>query len=93
MSANVRFCPKCQGDMVLGFVADFAAAQVVASTWVEGPPEKSVWYGTNVPEAKCIPIGTFRCAACGYLESYARPELGGSEGRRRTIRCNRPGPP
>jgi hypothetical protein len=76
MSANVRFCPKCQGDMVQGFVADFAAAQTVVSTWVEGPPEKSVWYGTKVPQAKCIPIGTFRCVACGYLESYARPEFG-----------------
>ena len=40
-----------------------------------GPPEKSVWYGTNVPQAKSIPIGTFRCASCGYLESYARPEF------------------
>jgi predicted nucleic-acid-binding Zn-ribbon protein len=76
MNAKVQVCPKCQGNMVQGFVVDFAAAQAVVSSWVEGPPEKSVWYGTKVPQAKCIPIGTFRCAACGYLESYARPEFG-----------------
>jgi hypothetical protein len=76
MSANVRICPKCQGEMVQGFVADFAHAQVVVSTWVEGPPEKSFWHGTKVPQEKCIPIGTFRCAARGYLESYAQPDFG-----------------
>jgi hypothetical protein len=62
--------------MVQGFVADHAAAQVVVSTWVEGQPEKSILYGTKVPQDKCIPIGTFRCAACGFLESYAQPEFG-----------------
>ena len=76
MTSNVRVCPKCQGEMVQGFVADFAAAQVVVSTWVEGAPEKSLWYGTRVPRDKCIPIGTFRCGACGYLESYALAEFG-----------------
>ena len=75
MSANVRLCPKCQGDMVQGWVAEFAAAQTLVSTWVEGSPERSVFYGTKIPQEKCIPIGTFRCEACGYLESYARPEF------------------
>jgi hypothetical protein len=76
MSANVQACPKCQGEMVQGFVAEFAAAQTLVSTWVEGRPEKSVLYGAKIPVGKSIPIGTFRCAACGYLESYARPQFG-----------------
>jgi len=75
MSANVRICPKCQGEMVQGFVVDYAHAGAVVSTWVEGPPKRSFWFGTKVPLEKSIPIGTFRCAACGYLESYARPEF------------------
>jgi hypothetical protein len=68
-------CPKCQGKMVLGFVVDFSHAQAVVSSWVEGSPEKSFWTGTKVPAEKRIPIGTFRCTKCGYLESYARPEF------------------
>jgi hypothetical protein len=76
MIARSQICPKCQSEMVQGFVADFGHAHVAVSTWVEGPPQKSFWYGTKVPEEKCIPIGTFRCSACGYLESYARTEFG-----------------
>ena len=45
------------------------------STWVEGAPQKS-WFGSaEVPKEKCVPVGTFRCSACGFLESYARPEF------------------
>jgi hypothetical protein len=45
----------------------------MVSSWVEGPPVKSFWYGAKVREK--IPIGTFRWAVCGYLESYARAEF------------------
>ena len=76
MSPKTLVCPKCQGEMVQGFVADFAHAQIVVSTWVQGPPQKSFWMGTKVPQEDCVPIGTFRCAACGFLESYARTEFG-----------------
>ena len=76
MSPQPGVCPKRQGEMVQGFVADFAHAKIVVSTWVEGPPKKSFWFGTKVQEEKCISIGTFRCESCGYLESYARPEFG-----------------
>ncbi len=69
-------CPKCNGKMVRGFVADWSHAQVFVSQWVEGWPHKSFWTGTKVPSDKCIPIGTFRCGECGYLESYARPNYG-----------------
>jgi hypothetical protein len=74
MSVKPQVCPKCQGEMVQGFVADYGEGRIYVSSWVEGPPVKSLWYGTKVREK--IPIGTFRCAVCGYLESYARPEFG-----------------
>lgn len=69
-------CPKCTGEMVQGFVVDFHAggARLVAN-WVEGPPEKTFWAVTKVPDDKCIPIGTFRCLSCGFLESFARTEF------------------
>ena len=74
MSAKMGLCPKCQSEMVQGFMAELTATQTGVSFWVEGPPEKS-WTGAKIPRDKTFPIGTFRCAACGYLESYARPEF------------------
>jgi len=70
-------CPKCQGSMVQGFVADFAdmGVNAIVSTWVEGQPKLSFLFGTKTPLEKRIPVGTYRCSACGYLESYARPEF------------------
>ena len=77
MSALSPTCPKCQGSMVQGFIADFAdmGVNAIVSTWVEGQPKSSFLFGTKTPGDKRIPVGTYRCSACGYLESYARPEF------------------
>ena len=77
MSAVSRTCSKCQGHMIQGFIADFADMEQNAnvSTWVEGPPKMSLMFGTKTPAAKHVPIGTYRCSACGYLESYTRPDI------------------
>jgi hypothetical protein len=69
-------CPKCNGEMVHGFIfdrADGGGRRVI--NWVEGAPHKAFWTNTSVPAEKCVPIGTFRCSMCGFLESYARPEF------------------
>ncbi len=77
MSTKAIQCPKCNGEMVQGFIfdrADGGNRRVI--NWVEGAPEKSdFWTVTRVPEEKCIPVGTFRCSVCGFLESYAHPEF------------------
>ena len=77
MSANSFTCPKCQGTMVQGFIADFAdmGQNANVSAWVEGPPHKSFFFGTKTPKKNRTPIGTYRCAGCGFLESYARPDF------------------
>ena len=76
MSAQSPRCPKCNGQMVQGFVVDFhAGGQRLVSSWVAGAPAKSFWHRTSAPAEKSLPVGTFRCAACGFLESYARPEF------------------
>ena len=75
MSAEPTRCPKCNGEMVQGFTFESEGPKRMVSTWVEGAPEKSFWQGAKVPAEKCIPVGTFRCSACGFLESYARPEF------------------
>ena len=68
-------CPKCDGQMEQGFILDMTYGARLVSQWASGAPVKSFWTGTKVPEEKLKPIGVFRCASCGYLESYARDEF------------------
>jgi hypothetical protein len=61
--------------MDLGFVMDMSHGARLVSQWAAGAPVKSFWFGTQLPEEKLIPIAAFRCASCGFLESYARDEF------------------
>ena len=75
MSESKSRCPKCDGEMAQGFIVDWNLAGLRVCTWVEGAPEKSSLTGTKVPTRNCIPVGTFRCSGCGFLESYAQPDF------------------
>ncbi|HJS06879.1 MAG TPA: PF20097 family protein [Pirellulales bacterium] len=75
MSAIPQQCPKCNGEMEQGFFMDMSYGTRLVSQWAAGPPRKSFWLGTKLPEEKLIAVGAFRCATCGYLESYARDEF------------------
>ncbi len=75
MDTETSRCPKCAGEMVQGFIVDRTDVGVAVSSWFEGAPKSSFWSGTKAPDVNRIPIGTFRCSACGFLESYARPEF------------------
>jgi predicted nucleic-acid-binding Zn-ribbon protein len=68
-------CPKCQSRMEQGFVLDNTYGARVVSQWAAGAPLKSFWAGTKLPEEQLVPIGTYRCVSCGYLEHYARHEF------------------
>ena len=74
MAANVNSCPKCNGKMEQGFIVDLAQG-VYVSQWAPGAPKKSFWTKTKLPVKQMIPIGSFRCMDCGFLESYAREEF------------------
>jgi hypothetical protein len=76
MSTEKTRCPQCNGEMVQGFIVDPAGiGGRRVSSWVEGTPEKSFFHGTNAPSEKQVPVGTLRCSACGFLESFGRPEF------------------
>jgi hypothetical protein len=64
--------------MEQGFVLDMSYGAQRVSEWVRGSPEKSFWTTTKAPAGDRIPIGTFRCTSCGFLESYARPGFAAS---------------
>jgi hypothetical protein len=54
-----------------GFVLDIAHGAVAQSSWVDGAPERSFWTGLKLKGHERIPVTTFRCPQCGFLESYA----------------------
>lgn len=57
--------------MTEGFIADKTFGGVAPSDWIEGAPVKSFWSGTKTKNKKQYLVSTFRCADCGFLESYA----------------------
>ena len=72
MASGSMTCPRCGGSMEQGFVADKAHYNMAeVQTWVDGAPERSFWSGLRLKDHKVLPVKTFRCEKCGYLESYA----------------------
>lgn len=69
--ARTKHCPKCEGAMVDGFVVDKTHGGAAVETWVEGPPQKSIWVGLKLRGTTPLEITTWRCKRCGFLESYA----------------------
>jgi hypothetical protein len=57
--------------MVEGFLLEKGEAPLLSSTnWVSGKPEKG-FFGLKLKGKDIYEIQTFRCMACGYLDSYA----------------------
>jgi hypothetical protein len=55
-----------------GFVLDEGYGYRYVARWVEGAPERNGWIGIRLRKRRLIEAKTWRCTACGYLESYAR---------------------
>ena len=66
-------CPKCQGEMEVGFLTDYNHGQRVVKPehWMPGEPKMSAWFGTWVDRKQLRQVKTYCCSKCGYLESYA----------------------
>ena len=76
MSETSLKCAKCSGEMTQGWVVENDRIDFVVGSWVKGTPKKAFWGGVKLPNQKdLIPVGTFRCQLCGFLESYARVEF------------------
>ena len=65
-------CPECGGAMYEGFLLDVTHGANFPTWWISEPPEKSIWTRTKVKGKEKLPVQTYRCAACGFLKSYAR---------------------
>jgi len=66
-------CPKCAGRMEPGFVLDQTYGANLQAEWVEGSPTPTGWTGVKMKGRERIPVTTYRCERCGYLESFATP--------------------
>ncbi|MES2207256.1 MAG: PF20097 family protein [Pseudomonadota bacterium] len=66
-------CPKCSSQMVQGYVLELNDGRLSATSWISGAPEKSFLYGTNLKNKQNLPIESFRCEECSFLEFYAPP--------------------
>ena len=71
MTTPVPKCPRCGGEMQQGYVADRNLGGYEPTKWFEG--ELIVGRLGDVKKAGStpFPVSTYRCATCGYLESYA----------------------
>jgi hypothetical protein len=56
-------CAKCGKAMEAGFVLDYQGHG----------PEPSFWTGVKFKGHQRLPVTTYRCPGCGFLESYAPP--------------------
>jgi hypothetical protein len=63
-------CAKCGGRMDQGFIPDATDNTTKVTNWVEGQPQKR-WYGLKTRGLRKLPIESWRCGRCGYLENYA----------------------
>lgn len=57
--------------MTDGVIADMGYGQWGVSSFLPGPPNVSRWFGLKVRKKNLVPITTYRCTRCGFLESYA----------------------
>ena len=72
MTQNPSNCPKCQGQLEKGYVADLAHGAIMQSAWTAGEPvPRRFFQGIKWDQDANTPIVTYRCRDCGYLESYA----------------------
>jgi hypothetical protein len=68
-------CLRCGSEMEQGFTYEYERNGRQRSRWVAGEPERSIWHGgISTSDKRILRIRTYRCIACGYLESYARDD-------------------
>lgn len=76
----MQACPKCDSEMVRGWLPDVMYGGIGVGAWAEGEPRNSFFFGTKDPKKK-IPMAAFRCSQCGYVELFAREEFGSEQKR------------
>ncbi|MEO8881462.1 MAG: hypothetical protein ABI446_13795 [Gemmatimonadaceae bacterium] len=72
MSDGDKICPKCNRVMEIGWVADVGYGMILQSSWTPGIAVRRRFIGgMKWQQQDSRPITTYRCAGCGFIESYA----------------------
>ena len=66
-----KTCLRCGGEMEEGFLLEVTDSGKKTTKWVEGAPERSVWVGLKTGQRRVLPLKSYRCAACGFVDLYA----------------------
>ena len=66
-----HLCMKCDGEMIEGFVVQQGQNLTAIERWHGGLRARSIWAEIKQRASPGIPITTFRCETCGYVEQYA----------------------
>ena len=65
-------CPKCDGIMEPGLMLDRKEASDLQARGVGGEPTPQTFFGNiRLKGREPLPVTTYRCEGCGYLESFA----------------------
>ena len=65
-------CPKCAGAMEPGMVVDRGFYNIAMQPqWQKGGVEFSLKTGLKTSSGPTHRVDSWRCKACGFLESYA----------------------
>ena len=73
MNEAARTCPKCDGAMTVGVVLNGLQGGQLMPCWVEGIPEQTYFGNLKLRNVRAMPVSSFRCGACGYIELFAPP--------------------
>lgn len=57
--------------MEQGLIVDHAHHGGVRQTWIAGESQRGILVAEKMPKGREIRVTTWKCAGCGYLESYA----------------------
>ncbi len=65
-------CCRCGSALEEGFIQDRGHGYVVVPKWIRGKLETGFFGGAKTQGKKSITVATWRCIACGRLESFAK---------------------
>ncbi len=70
-------CSECGGKMQTGYIAEtnvFNRRPFDVARWVEGKPDRSIWWGLSAKGKNQYYVSAYRCERCGFLKFYAGPD-------------------
>ncbi len=71
MSDSLLKCLRCGGEMQQGYVPDRTLGGYDPTKWFAGELIVGTLGGVEKVKSEPLLVQTYRCVACGYLESYA----------------------